>query len=47
MTPDGYKEVHIQTVGPYFKKNGLKAHHFNSNSEVSVIDSVNKVIYTR
>ena len=47
LTPDGYKEVYIQTVGPYFKKNGLKAHHFNSNSELSVIDSVNKVIYTR
>jgi hypothetical protein len=47
LTPDGYKEVHIQTVGPYFKKNGSNTHHFNSNSEVSVIDSVNKVIYTR
>jgi hypothetical protein len=47
LTPDGYKEVHIQTVGPYFKKNGLNTHHYNSNLEVSVIDSVNKVTYNR
>ena len=47
LTPDGYKEVQIQTVGPYFKKNGLNTHHYNSNLEVSVIDSVNKVIYNK